>query len=213
MLTNLASYLLGYGDSAPAPQEPQSSSPESKDDDIRLKVSETEEDEWLMVDTLEGARSRRSSTASLPCFPMEESWFVTPPPCFTSTGPVMVETSPLENLLIEHPSMSVYHHRSLAQPQREALAVRPRSLSPVQRVSPAVTQRQRAPFQLKQMVNMQVQAFTAQKKEKFKESLALKAKQLERNNKVRDGNKKNKRHRRTDLQRNHSGVNNNRKCC
>lgn len=39
---------------------------------------------------------------------MEESWFVTPPPCFTSTGPINVETSPLENLLIEHPSMSVY---------------------------------------------------------------------------------------------------------
>lgn len=34
---------------------------------------------------------------------MEESWFVTPPPCFTSTGPINMETSPLENLLIEHP--------------------------------------------------------------------------------------------------------------
>lgn len=40
---------------------------------------------------------------------MEESWFVTPPPCFTSTGPIQIQTSPLENLLIEHPSMSVYH--------------------------------------------------------------------------------------------------------
>lgn len=34
---------------------------------------------------------------------MEESWFVTPPSCFTSQGPVNMETSPLENLLIEHP--------------------------------------------------------------------------------------------------------------
>lgn len=34
---------------------------------------------------------------------MEESWFVTPPSCFTSQGPVHMETSPLENLLIEHP--------------------------------------------------------------------------------------------------------------
>lgn len=41
---------------------------------------------------------------------MEESWFLTPPPCFTSTGPVHMETSPLENLLIEHPSMSVYQN-------------------------------------------------------------------------------------------------------
>lgn len=39
---------------------------------------------------------------------MDESWYVTPPACFTQPGPVHVETSPLEDLLIEHPSMSVY---------------------------------------------------------------------------------------------------------
>ncbi|XP_028836932.1 tumor protein p53-inducible nuclear protein 1 isoform X2 [Denticeps clupeoides] len=41
---------------------------------------------------------------------LEESWFITPPPCFTAggKGPILLETSPLENLLIEHPSMSVY---------------------------------------------------------------------------------------------------------
>ncbi|TNN38375.1 Tumor protein p53-inducible nuclear protein 1 [Liparis tanakae] len=45
---------------------------------------------------------------------LEESWFVTPPPCFTGRGvqPALLEASPLENLLIEHPSMSVYAHRS-----------------------------------------------------------------------------------------------------
>lgn len=54
--------------------------------------------------------TRSSSTSSLPCpSNMDESWFVTPPPCFTSTGPIQMRTSPLENLLIEHPSMSVYH--------------------------------------------------------------------------------------------------------
>ncbi|XP_036262535.1 tumor protein p53-inducible nuclear protein 1 isoform X2 [Molothrus ater] len=54
--------------------------------------------------------------ASESCFiqfescPMEESWFITPPPCFTAGGltTIKVETSPMENLLIEHPSMSVY---------------------------------------------------------------------------------------------------------
>ncbi|XP_018618192.1 tumor protein p53-inducible nuclear protein 1 [Scleropages formosus] len=50
---------------------------------------------------------------------LEDSWFITPPPCFTAggRGPVLLETSPLENLLIEHPSMSVYatHARLLAQ--------------------------------------------------------------------------------------------------
>lgn len=58
---------------------------------------------------------------------LEESWFVTPPPCFTGRGsqPVLLETSPLENLLIEHPSMSVYAHHS---PPRLTLDQLPRSL-------------------------------------------------------------------------------------
>ncbi|KAJ8291034.1 hypothetical protein GJAV_G00020660 [Gymnothorax javanicus] len=69
---------------------------------------------------------------------LEESWFITPPPCFTAGGhaPVLLETSPLENLLIEHPSMSVYavhapRHvvrdgacRSLDQPLRRVEAPR-----------------------------------------------------------------------------------------
>lgn len=55
---------------------------------------------------------RTPSTSSLPCANVEESWYLTPPPCFTSAGPVHMETSPLENLLIEHPSMSVYQHTS-----------------------------------------------------------------------------------------------------
>ncbi|XP_039591387.1 tumor protein p53-inducible nuclear protein 2 isoform X1 [Polypterus senegalus] len=38
---------------------------------------------------------------------MDESWYVTPPPCFTAEG-ATPESSPLEDLLIEHPSMSVY---------------------------------------------------------------------------------------------------------
>ncbi|NXL64847.1 T53I2 protein, partial [Chordeiles acutipennis] len=44
-----------------------------------------------------------------PCL-MDESWFVTPPPCFTAEGPGPggVGSSPMEDLLIEHPSMSVY---------------------------------------------------------------------------------------------------------
>lgn len=42
-----------------------------------------------------------------PCC-LEESWFVTPPACFTRAQPLPLEPSPLENLLIEHPSMSVY---------------------------------------------------------------------------------------------------------
>ncbi|CAL1279404.1 unnamed protein product [Larinioides sclopetarius] len=39
---------------------------------------------------------------------IEEGWFVAPPPCFTKNSTGMIEKSPLEDLLIEHPSMSVY---------------------------------------------------------------------------------------------------------
>ncbi|XP_066538641.1 tumor protein p53-inducible nuclear protein 1 isoform X2 [Hoplias malabaricus] len=54
---------------------------------------------------------------------LEESWFITPPPCFTAGGraPVLLETSPLENLLIEHPSMSVYAvHSSRLRPSKDS---------------------------------------------------------------------------------------------
>ncbi|KAM6976487.1 uncharacterized protein tp53inp2b isoform 1-T1 [Aplochiton taeniatus] len=51
--------------------------------------------------------SGRSSGAGSERGCMDESWFVTPPPCFTAEG-ATAETSPMEDLLIEHPSMSVY---------------------------------------------------------------------------------------------------------
>ncbi|XP_063307297.1 tumor protein p53-inducible nuclear protein 1 [Pelobates fuscus] len=60
---------------------------------------------------------------------MEESWFVTPPPCFTAREltTTEVETSPMENLLIEHPSMSVYAVRNLCH--KEVAACESKSLS------------------------------------------------------------------------------------
>ncbi|XP_009471588.1 PREDICTED: tumor protein p53-inducible nuclear protein 2 [Nipponia nippon] len=50
-----------------------------------------------------------SPASAGPCL-MDESWFVTPPPCFTAEGPSPggVGSNPMEDLLIEHPSMSVY---------------------------------------------------------------------------------------------------------
>ncbi|XP_016317535.1 tumor protein p53-inducible nuclear protein 2-like isoform X1 [Sinocyclocheilus anshuiensis] len=50
--------------------------------------------------------SERGSSSCSDCS-MDESWFVTPPPCFTAEG-ATAEASPMEDLLIEHPSMSVY---------------------------------------------------------------------------------------------------------
>lgn len=38
----------------------------------------------------------------------DTSWLVTPPPCFTLGSSAVGDDNPLEDLLIEHPSMSVY---------------------------------------------------------------------------------------------------------
>ncbi|KGL94361.1 Tumor protein p53-inducible nuclear protein 2, partial [Charadrius vociferus] len=93
-----------------------SSTPEGLEEPKPFVEEEEEEDGWLVID-LAGEKSRRdcfptaSAAPSLagPCL-MDESWFVTPPPCFTAEGPGpdIVGSSPMEDLLIEHPSMSVY---------------------------------------------------------------------------------------------------------
>uniref|UniRef100_A0A8U8B9C3 Uncharacterized protein n=1 Tax=Geospiza parvula TaxID=87175 RepID=A0A8U8B9C3_GEOPR len=114
---------------------------------------EEEEDGWLIID-LAGSRARpgpvrrppaggtgrsarprptppgpppppaASPAPAGPCL-MDESWFVTPPPCFTAEepGPDGVGSSPMEDLLIEHPSMSVYVTSTLelCPPPRAAL--------------------------------------------------------------------------------------------
>ncbi|XP_078462547.1 uncharacterized protein LOC144941952 [Lampetra fluviatilis] len=73
-----------------------------------------------------------SSSQSEPSTPrgMEESWLLAPPPCFSAPGEGSsnrgLESSPLENLLIEHPSMSVYaafrRRRPSGQPLHGAVA-------------------------------------------------------------------------------------------
>lgn len=45
MLSNLASYLLGYGESTPAEV------PSDNLEDMRLSTVESEEDDWLLVHT------------------------------------------------------------------------------------------------------------------------------------------------------------------
>ncbi|XP_027328718.1 tumor protein p53-inducible nuclear protein 2 isoform X2 [Anas acuta] len=114
-----------------------SSLPEGLEEPKPFVSEEEEEDGWLVIDlgggaARPGAQRRagacgcsvrpclvpppapahaRSPVPTLPgpCL-MDESWFVTPPPCFTAEepGPDGVGSSPMEDLLIEHPSMSVY---------------------------------------------------------------------------------------------------------
>lgn len=107
MLSSLANYLLGGNIASGASQDSRdgaSGEPlESFPIMARLSQVEVEGDDWILID-----RAVEGATA------LEESWYVTPPACFTRAGPVNVETSPLEDLLIEHPSMSVY--RATASP-------------------------------------------------------------------------------------------------
>ncbi|KAK1123650.1 hypothetical protein K0M31_008348 [Melipona bicolor] len=103
MLNSLANYLLGGNNTGRQGSREGSNNqiPEACPVMARLRQVEVEGDDWILIDRAgEGA--------------LEESWYLTPPPCFTRAGPVNVETSPLEDLLIEHPSMSVY--RATASP-------------------------------------------------------------------------------------------------
>ncbi|XP_030385013.1 uncharacterized protein LOC115632138 isoform X1 [Scaptodrosophila lebanonensis] len=162
---------------------------------------------------------------------MEESWYVTPPPCFTSIGPINMEASPFENLLIEHPSMSVYHSIRSSQAgidNSASLDLRELQASQfIQQEEPTQTQLvpaapilaerrnqsarhdRQAAAELKQ----QVLARQSQKSNKKDQHQQLCRSALSRTNKVRDP--KANRHRRSDMQHFKviSGANNNRKCC
>ncbi|KMY97605.1 uncharacterized protein Dsimw501_GD13843, isoform F [Drosophila simulans] len=166
---------------------------------------------------------------------MEESWYVTPPPCFTSIGPINMETSPFENLLIEHPSMSVYHSIRSTQEGTDSFVNLDLGVStevPQQREEPepeaepqdqrqALQEQQRAPnarfdshaaVQLKQ----QTLARQSQKSKNKKEHQQLCRSAIKRANKVRDFQAKANRPRRSEMQHCKlvSGANNNRsKCC
>ncbi|CAD1468495.1 unnamed protein product [Heterotrigona itama] len=105
MLNSLANYLLGGNITGGQGSREGSNNqiPEACPVMARLRQVEVEGDDWILID-----RAGEGASA------LEESWYLTPPPCFTRAGPVNVETSPLEDLLIEHPSMSVY--RATASP-------------------------------------------------------------------------------------------------
>ena len=61
---------------------------------------------------------------------MEESWLVTPPQCFNAKIEINKNSkmSPMENLLIEHPSMSIYHG-SEDDKERKVLEVKEMAVS------------------------------------------------------------------------------------
>ncbi|XP_017071275.1 uncharacterized protein LOC108107953 isoform X1 [Drosophila eugracilis] len=167
---------------------------------------------------------------------MEESWYVTPPPCFTSIGPINMETSPFENLLIEHPSMSVYRSIRSTQEGTESfvnldLGVSAEVPQQQQQDDPepeAEPQDQRQALQEQRSHNarydrhaaaqlkQQTLARQSQKSNNKKQHQQLCRSAIKRANKVRDFQAKANRPRRSEMQHCKlvSGANNNRsKCC
>ncbi|XP_076481642.1 tumor protein p53 inducible nuclear protein isoform X4 [Bombus vancouverensis nearcticus] len=113
MLSSLANYLLGGNISGAqgSRQRSNNETPETHPVMARLSQVEIEGDDWILIDRTDNPASSTTFFDSIlvdGTTALEESWYVTPPACFTRAGPVNVETSPLEDLLIEHPSMSVY---------------------------------------------------------------------------------------------------------
>ncbi|KAG8446215.1 hypothetical protein GDO86_013897 [Hymenochirus boettgeri] len=142
-----------------------SDQPSNDTDEPKPIVCEEEDDGWLIIDIPDCYDSIRDDEAqeednivpsplshslaerigwSIPPHPpqsMDESWFVTPPPCFTAEAPGDTElgTSPLEDLLIEHPSMSVYITNGsivMEQETAEITIIRPPSKTRVERRTP-----------------------------------------------------------------------------
>ncbi|XP_063229175.1 tumor protein p53-inducible nuclear protein 2 [Bacillus rossius redtenbacheri] len=225
MFVTLASYLRGGLPSAAADSE-QEVVPGAVTAQVRLTAVEADDD-WVLVDkSTDAADCSGSDEDECWCAPslevvlrpaspsLEESWFMTPPPCFTSAGPSHVETSPLENLLIEHPSMSVYQHSGSGapRPQSPCAPPPPPAPAPPAAARPAPEGR-RAVYSLQQQQQQNaVSIRSAQKLKQRRAGQALKRNHLERSNKAREVNSRNKLKRRSDHMQNHSGANNNRKC-
>ncbi|XP_076065859.1 tumor protein p53 inducible nuclear protein isoform X2 [Oratosquilla oratoria] len=79
-----------------------------------VTVISDDENDWVLVNRKECCGSENSSPTPGEAGGAEAGWLVTPPPCFTQSQGPPLATSPMENLLIEHPSMSVYIPASTA---------------------------------------------------------------------------------------------------
>ncbi|CAG9767962.1 unnamed protein product [Ceutorhynchus assimilis] len=255
MLQNLASYFLGGTTGTNTTETAGGVTDNSDNSSNRVVLRTTDDDDgWTMVDRdsegnsdayssdedefsnsgLERVRlERTNSTDSIypgaQAHDMEESWFVTPPPCFSSqTGPVQLRTSPLENLLIEHPSMSVYQrngsrHPLLGSPTpsegpQEEVEVEEEILEAVVGADMVVYRMRNAPHRCNgplQLNEMQMVRHRQAQKVQIKKMGQQAARgYLNRANKARDVNGRNWNPRRKERSQgaNRSHANNNRKC-
>lgn len=114
------------------PNQSQNNSGDLENEYSAVKLVEINDDgiDWLLVEKQDDKKAENVSKKCVALVPwklqesprrkiaskvtvplMDDSWFLTPPECFISLDErsVLLETSPFENLLIEHPSMSVYY--------------------------------------------------------------------------------------------------------
>lgn len=122
---SLVSYIFGNNkhDDNDALNEPKSF-PCYENDNLNQCSQSNIENDWILIDLLEKNLAKKIKTVkkikklNLQTHPNnelptdEESWFVEPPECFKNSAPNLIEAkaSSLENLLIEHPSKSVFNN-------------------------------------------------------------------------------------------------------
>ena len=173
-----------------------------------------------------GRASATSSGMSTPVHVVHpslgESWLVTPPPCFTAGGPSPqgMGTHPLEDLLIEHPSMSVYGPRGRPQSvghdseDSSAEDVRPAAGQPGQQAGRAVAPHHRPRTITTAKASLQAQVMVTrsmQKAHKKHEQRRHTRNAIERSNRVQHYNAHSRRQRRKEHMVHPSGRNNCRK--
>ena len=149
-----------------------------------------------------------------------ESWLVTPPPCFTAGGrsEERMEASPMENLLIEHPSMSVYSARGRNSSTGVESDVSGSSSDSVTVEKPTreVTRRSpRRPHAVAERAGLiaHVQSVkSVQKAQQRKERRQLSRNNIHRSNRVHEIQARSKHQRRKDFMLRPSGRSNDRRC-
>lgn len=257
MFSQLASYLLGTSqanqeEADTVEENPRLRSTEGEDDWVLVDNIDSEgNSEVSSVDSVEDLPTvteeegedenrlglptiiTRSSSSSSFNSPMEESWYITPPPCFTSTGPINVQTSPLENLLIEHPSISVYHqhphpHNFIVRRQNQQVATGDNGCDleeapliseqrPVERAESRLQHREPQRHRVDVVREQEIEGDLrkqAQRVQVQKAAQTLKRGYMQRQNKAREVNCRNHRQRRGERSQGakRSHANNNRKC-
>lgn len=153
-----------------------------------------------------------------------ESWLVTPPPCFTAGGrsEERVEASPMENLLIEHPSMSVYGPRgrnsstgvesdSSESSNDNNTAAGPER-PPQTTVQHCPPRRPHAVAQRAGLIAHVESVKTVQRAMAKKERREMSRNNLQRSNRVRENQSRSKHQRRKDFMLRPAGRSNDKRC-